>query len=123
MSAGHSPHMSGSLDSAGNEVRYYEKRKYSVVVKAAECFPTEGLLPLPQDSYAMLGKSKAAMQGVTKNPNSTVTYPQQLLTAEMENMKSRKNKEWLCFRYSLLIVAISDEDLQSWDFIQNIVFK
>lgn len=45
-----------------------------------------GLLPLPQDSCAMLGKSKAAMQGVTKNPTSTGTYPQQLLSAEIQRI-------------------------------------
>lgn len=39
LSAGHSPHMAESLDSTVNEVRYYEKRKYRVVVKAAWMLP------------------------------------------------------------------------------------
>lgn len=33
--------MSENLASAVNEVRYYEKRKYNVAVKAAECFPRD----------------------------------------------------------------------------------
>lgn len=33
--------MSENLASAVSEVRYYEKRKYNVAVKAAECFPRD----------------------------------------------------------------------------------
>lgn len=84
LSAGHFPHVSESSDSTVNEVRYYEKRKYSVVVEAAECFPTDGIASSATGFLCNVGQViKTAMQGVTKNPTSTVSYLQQLLTAEI----------------------------------------
>lgn len=78
--------MSQSLDSALNEVRYYEKRKYSVVV-SAECCPTDGIASSATGFLCNVGQViKTAMQGVTKNPTSTVSYLQQLLTAEIQRI-------------------------------------
>lgn len=72
------------LDSAVNEVRYYEKRKYSIVVKAAESFPRDWIASSATEFLCNVGQViKTAIQGVTKNPTSTVSYLQQWPTAEV----------------------------------------
>lgn len=70
------------LDSAVSEVRHYEKRKYSVVVKAAECFPRDWIASSATGFLRnVVQVIKTAIQGVTKNPTSAVSYLQQWPTA------------------------------------------
>lgn len=84
MSAGHFPHTLEKLDGAVNEVRYYEKRKHSIAVKAAECFPRDWIVSSATELLCNVGQViKTAIQGVTKNPASTVSYLQQRPTAEV----------------------------------------
>lgn len=83
------------MDSAVNEVRYYEKRKYSIVVKAAECFSREWIASSTTEFLCKV--IKTAIQGVTENSTSSVLSLAVANCRSLDNRESRTDTELFFF--------------------------